>query len=64
MQRTMPLIKIKFDLGFGEIVNCCAEVYKYKYKDSDYYHLYFDDGISHDSHCKFDSARRVFYGAD
>ena len=51
------MVKIKFDLGYGEIVNCYAKVVK----SGEYYQLYFSDGYSFSLACKFDSKRRVFY---
>ena len=57
MEDEKAIVKIKFDLGYGEIVNCYAKVVK----SGEYYQLYFSDGYSFSLACKFDSKRRVFY---
>lgn len=52
------MIKIKFDIGGGEILNCWVAITKI----GDHYALIFNNG-SFDKFCKFDLSLRCFYGA-
>ena len=54
------MIKIKFELFTGEIVNCYAKIIK----TNKYYELYFDDNISYDKSCLFNLKNKCFYGCN
>jgi len=54
-------IKIKFNIGKGEIKNCIASIIIFLPLTMKYM-IFFNDGISYDLNCKFDSKRKVFYG--
>lgn len=52
------MVKIKLDIGHGEIVNTWASVVSH---DDDTYDAWFEDG-SFDSCLHFDAVRGMFYG--
>ena len=63
----MRVAKIKFDIGHGEIINALAQVSPRKERCTGctLYTLIFIDTLpwSYDTQVRFDSCRRIFYGA-
>jgi len=53
------MIKIKFDLGWGEYRNVWANVIRI----NDHYEIYFDDGFSWEKWAYFNPVKRCFYGS-
>lgn len=54
-----PWVKIKYDLGGGEIVNGYARILPH----DGVYHLVFADGQGYDAWANFNPVTRCFYGA-
>jgi hypothetical protein len=52
------LTKIKFNLGYGEFINCWAAVIKRL--DGQGYSLFFDDCLNYTLHAKFNHEGRYF----
>lgn len=54
------MIKIKYYIGFNQVVNCWARVTRLA---NGFYTLYFDDGISKDLKALFNQNTRTFYAS-